>query len=277
VSQYCQLLKQDTSKSKATQPVYQLEHSRGPGVPSSSEGLTASTGRPVWTSQPPASQPVKSTSGFVFKSMSESANVVSSRWAGSTSQPGPTFVYSTAVRAVPTSISVSGGQDDASKAQAHSLGLLQADANARAKMQGNIHLPQAPRPVQNLQQPMYTNMPSYGLQPGSLRVPFVPNHVVMPSQPFPSAKQEFGSVKAAASQPLQLQTGSLVSNYGQPPRPGLNPIAQQQQQQQQHHTQSSRPPPDLNLQPLDSPSTPQASGQLNSLGGPTQPSLSLQL
>jgi len=157
------------------------------------------------------------------------------------------------------------GQDEAGKAQAHNLGLLQADAMARAKMQSNVHLSQAPRPMQYVQQPMYTNMPnSYGMQ--QPRAPYGTNQMLSSSQPLPSLKQEAGRpLKSATSQPLQLQMGAL-GNYG---RPLSNPTALQQQ------THSSKPPPDLNLQPVDSPSTPQTSSQLNPLGIP-QSSLPLQ-
>lgn len=227
-------------------------------MPSTSDGLSASTGRPLWSSEAPANPP---TSAMIMQTASDSANGALSRWTGPTSQAAPTFVYSTAVRTVPTSASMSLAQDEAGKAQAHNLGLLQADAMARAKMQSNAHLSQVPRPMQYVQQPMYTNMPnSYGMQP---RAPYGTNQMVSSSQPLPSLKQEGGGrpLKSATSQPLQLQMGALV-NYG---RPAL-----------QQQTHSSKPPPDLNLQPVDSPSTPQTSSQLNPLGIP-QSSLSLQL
>jgi hypothetical protein len=206
-----------------------------------------------------------------MQTTSDSANGALSRWTGSTSQAAPTFVYSTAVRTVPTSASMSTGQDEASKAQAHNLELLQADALARAKMQSSVHLSQAPRPTQYMQQPVYTNIPPYGMPPGSMvRAPYGTNQMLASSQPLPTSKHEVRPLKLATSQPLQLQMGALV-NYGlSHSRPLSNPTSAVQQ------IHSSKPPPDLNLQPVDSPSTPQTSSQLNSLGTP-QSSLSLQL
>lgn len=231
-------------------------------MPSTSDGLSASAGRPLWSSDAPATIP---TSGMIMQTASDSANGALSRWTGPTSQAAPTFVYSTAVRTVPTSASMSIDQNEAIKSQAHNLGLLQADAMARAKMQSNVHLAQAPRPTQYVQQPMYTNMPSsYGMQP---RAPYGTNQMLASSQPLPTAKPEVRPLKPATSQPLQLQMGALV-NYGlSHSRPNSTALQQ---------THSSKPPPDLNLQPVDSPSTPQTSGQLNPLGIP-QSSLSLQL
>lgn len=234
-------------------------------MPSASDGSSASTGRPLWSAEAAANQ-----SGMIMQTASDSANGALSRWTGPTSQVAPTFVYSTAVRTVPTtsaSMSTTGQQDEAGKAQAHNLGLLQADAMARAKMQSNVHLSQAPRPTQYVQQqPMYTNMPSYGMQP---RAPYVANQMLASSQPLPSSKaHEVRPLKSVTSQPLQLQMGALV-NYGlsHNSRPLSNPS--------QIH--GSKPPPDLNLHPVDSPSTPQTSSQqLNTLGIP-QSSLSLQL
>lgn len=197
-------------------------------MPSTSDGLSASTGYG-------ATIP---TSGMIMQTASDTANGALSRWTGPTSQGAPTFVYSTAVRTVPTSGGMNiGGQDEAGKAQAHSLGLLQADAMARAKMQ-------APRPTQFVQQPMYTTRPpSFGMQ--QPRAPYVPKPEVRP-------------VKPATSQPLQLQMGALVNVGLSGSRPLSNPTV----------PHGSKPPPDLNLQPVDSPSTP--------VGIP-QSSLSLQL
>ena len=237
----------------------QPEHSRGQGMPSSSDGLSTSTGRPLWSSQAPANQTAVPTSGMIMQTTLDSANGALSRWTGSNSQAAPTFVYSTAVRTVPTSASMSVGQDEASKAQAHNLELLQADALARAKMQSNVHHSQAPRPTQYMQQPMYTNIPPYGMPPGSLvRTPYGTDQMLASSQPLPTSKHEVRPLKLASSQPLQLQMGALV-NYGLSHTRSLsNPTSALQQ------IHGSKPPPDLNLQPVDSPSTPQTSSQLNS-------------
>ncbi|KAG0578033.1 hypothetical protein KC19_5G199600 [Ceratodon purpureus] len=261
---------QEPTTEKLVEQV-QLEHSRGQGMPTNSDGLSTSTGRPLWSSQAPASQSAVPTSGMIMQTTSDSANGALSRWTGSTSQAAPTFVYSTAVRTVPTSASVSTVQDEASKAQAHNLELLQADALARAKMQSNVNLTQAPRPTQYMQQSMYTNLPPYGMPPGSLvRAPFGANQMLASSQPLPTSKHEVRPLKLAASQPLQLQMGAL-GNYGlSHSRPLSDPTSAVQQ------IHSSKPPPDLNLQPVDSPSTPQTTSQLNSLGTP-QSSLSLQM
>ncbi|CAK9865172.1 unnamed protein product [Sphagnum jensenii] len=92
----------------------------------------------------------------------------------------------------------------------------------------------------------------------------------LPQQPLPhSEKQDHNSHKGNTLQPLQLQMGNLV-NYGfSQPRSLQMPTSLQQ-------NLSLKPPPDLNLRPIDSPLTPQASGQPNLLGS-SQSSLFLQL
>ncbi|CAM6016746.1 unnamed protein product [Sphagnum balticum] len=80
---------------------------------------------------------------------------------------------------------------------------------------------------------------------------------------------DHNSHKGNTLQPFQLQMGNLV-NYGfSQPRSLQIPTSLQQ-------NLSLKPPPDLNLRPIDSPLTPQASGQPNLLGS-SQSSLFLQL
>lgn len=263
------LIAQDLKPEKVMLPVYQLEQGRGPGMPSSSDSVSVQTSRPTWSSQPLSNQSITPSTGMMLQSSSGLGTGVSSRWASTTSQGAPTFVYSTAVRTVPASTGIIAGQDEGSKAQARTLGLLQAEANARAMKQNTFHLSQAPRPAQYVQKQMYTNTP-YGLHSsaGLAHGPFDANQLVSSSQPLlPSEKQESGSLKVAMSAPLQLQVGA---NFGvSQSQINTNPTSL-------HQTHTSKPPPDLNLQPVDSPSTPQAPGQQNALGL-SQPSLSLQL
>ncbi len=231
------------------------------------------TGMPVWRSQAPSNQYVsQASSGMGFQSSSGMGNGVSARWTSATTQGTPTFVYSTAVRTVPSSAGMNPGLDDVSKSQARSLGLLQAEANARVnarvKLQSNVHLSQAPRP--HVQPQMYTNMPSYGLHSNvghTVAQNLVPTPTLQPLQN--SEKQDHNSQKGNSAQPLHLQIGGVV-NY-EPSKSHSLPKSISLQQ-----NPSSKPPPDLNLQPIDSPSTPQASGLPNSMGS-AQPSLFLQL
>lgn len=253
----------ESSNDKNSKPEYQVEYGRSQSMPVTSDGPSASTGWPTCSSQAPANQSGLPTSGMLMQTSSDSVNGSLSGWTGSTSQAAPTFVYSTAVRAVPTSVSMNIGQIEASKAQAHNLGLLQADAIARAKMQSNVHLTRAPRPTQYVQPPMYTSTPPYGLQSGSLvRAPYGTNQMLSSSQPLSTPTAPNQALKLASSQPSPPQVGAIV-NYGLPHvRPVLNP------------NHSSRPP-DLSTQSAEPHST-QISGQLNAMGAP-QTSLPLHM
>ncbi|CAM6041177.1 unnamed protein product [Sphagnum compactum] len=260
-----------TAEVKATVPA--VNNHRSVSTPSPSVEQSKGTNMPVWRSQAPANQYVnQASSGMGFQSSSGMGNGVSAKWTSATTEGTPTFVYSTAVQTVPSSAGMNTGLDDVSKAQARSLSLLQVEANARVnarvKLQSNVHLSQAPRP--HIQPQMYTNMPSYGLH-SDVGHPVAQNLVPTPTlQPLHnSEKQDHNSQKGNSAQPLHLQIGGVV-NY-EPSKSHSLPKSISLQQ-----NPSSKPPPDLNLQPIDSPSTPQASGLPNSMGS-AQPSLFLQL
>jgi hypothetical protein len=254
------IVKQEVMPERVVQTGQLVEQSKGSDMP-------------VWRSQAPANQYVnQASSGMGFQGSSGMENGVSARWTSATTQGTPTFVYSTAVRTVPSSAGMNTGLDDVSKSQARSLGLLQAEANARvnarAKLQSNVHLSQAPRP--HVQPQMYTNTPSYGLHSNvghAVAQNLVPTPTLQPLHN--SEKQDQNSQKGNSAQPLHLQIGGVV-NY-EPSKSHSLPKSISLQQ-----NPSSKPPPDLNLQPIDSPSTPQASGLPNSMGS-AQPSVFLQL
>jgi hypothetical protein len=249
-------IRQEMMPKRVVQAEPQVEQSRGPDVPTRH-------------SRPPSNQYVNQvSSGMGFQGSSGMGNGISAKWTSAMTQGVPTFVYSTAVQAVPSSAGMKTGLDAVTKAQAQSLVMLQAEASARVKLERDSHLSQAPRP-QHMQPP---DVPSYGSHSNVLGLTSEHNlsQTPLPQQPLPhSEKQDHNSHKGNTLQPFQLQMGNLV-NYGfSQPRPLQMPTSLQQ-------NLSIKPPPDLNLRPIDSPLTPQASGQPNLLGS-SQSSLFLQL